>query len=225
MTTPAFTSSPLYTLDSINALLTRLPSTSSTGKEGEETRIQLLSAKISLLQSSTPSTSIHARSIRSANDSTDVRSGGQKQGREGADTEQQVNLVETRLELVDCYLRQGNLVLGESEALQVIATCKKIIKLPPPSKPLPGTTPPVPESRTTISTPPSSSSINSDGPALALTSETTSHTTPHHLVVRWSKAYDRALSALLEIDVQRGITSRAERWRGMRDRLRSTTSS
>ncbi|KAJ9103835.1 hypothetical protein QFC21_002297 [Naganishia friedmannii] len=221
MTTPAFASSPLYTLDSINALLTRLPA-GSRRKEEDVTQIQLLSAKLSILQSSTPLSGFtNTRSVQPAsrNASTN-RNTDDKEQREGADAQQQqqqLDLTETRVELVDCYLRQGNLILGESEAVQVVAACKKVVKLFPPSKPTTGTSPAVPETDTTpntISRPPSNSVTSS-------AAEPAVYSSVHHSL-RWSRAYDRALSALLEIDTQRGITGRVERWRGMRDRLRST---
>jgi hypothetical protein len=235
MTTPAFTSSPLYSLDSIDALLTRLPRTSSRQKEGEETRIQLLSAKLSLLQSSIPpSTSATARNVQQTihRNVTAIADDDDDEERRGADAlqrqqqHQQLDLTETRCELVDCYLRQGNLVLGESEALQIVATCKKIVKLPPPlSKPTTtGTTPLVPESRTATSKTPTSASTHSAEPSSASSGGPVIHPTSIQ-PLRWSRAYDRALSALMEIDTQRGIVGRAERWRGMRDRLRSNANS
>ncbi|KAJ9120106.1 hypothetical protein QFC22_003004 [Naganishia vaughanmartiniae] len=226
MATPTFTSSPLYSLETVNALLKRLPSTSSTQKDEEETRIQLLSAKLSLLQSSTsPSGSTLARNGQPAAASREVGS-DEKEDRKRAETQQQqqqLDLTETRCELVDCHLRQGNLVLAESEALQVIATCKRIIKLAPTMKPTTGTTSPpsspaIPQSRTAT---PSSSTHSGRYPSFASDSRTVESQTPYHLDrVRWTRAYDRALSALVEIDTQRGITGRVERWRGMRDRLR-----
>jgi hypothetical protein len=39
-----------------------------------------------------------------------------------------LDLCETRLELIECLLRDGQVVEAESEALQVTAGCKKVFK-------------------------------------------------------------------------------------------------
>ncbi|KAJ9092058.1 hypothetical protein QFC19_008832 [Naganishia cerealis] len=205
MSVPPFVSSPLYDVQTIDALLARLPRVA--GPKEQETRKHLLAAKVSLLSQSAPPYAV----LRAASAAT----GKHAQGRDtlnpdasgsnshllARDSDRALDLCETRCELVACYLSKAEMVLAESEALQVIAQCKKVVKLPA-------------RSSLEQDTPASHSTTTTSGPNLPPPPQTAQQSVH---AARWIRAYTRALSALEEIDTQRGIGSRAERWRKMRE--------